>query len=176
MRLAATVFAAAALPVAPPSPSRWSRPPGWPCTAPTRTSVVLDLRPAAQYAAGHVPGAVMADYEHSGWRVKLPDGAGGALPPVSQIAAIIGKLGVGDADEAVLVSDDFAAAARIYWTFKVLGHREVTILDGGWKAWEQAHQTVQTAPAEPHAANVHRAVRPGAAGQTAGGGEGGAHR
>ena len=42
--------------------------------------VVLDLRPAAQHDAAHIPGAVAADYEKGGWRVKLPDGAGGALP------------------------------------------------------------------------------------------------
>jgi thiosulfate/3-mercaptopyruvate sulfurtransferase len=114
--------------------------------------VVLDLRPAAQYAAGHVPGAVMADYEHSGWRVKLPDGAGGALPPVPRIAATIGRFGVADADDVVLVSDDFAAAARIFWTFKVLGHHQVAILDGGWAAWQQAHDPVQTAATTPRSA------------------------
>ena len=34
-------------------------------------------------------------------------------------------------------SSDFGSAARIYWTFKVLGHEEVSILDGGYTAWEK---------------------------------------
>ena len=149
MRLAATAFAAAALAATATAIAQPLVTPAW--LAARRTDphvVVLDLRPAAQYAAGHVPGAVTADYEHSGWRMKLPGGAGGALPPVPRIAATIGRLGVGNADEAELVSNDFAAAARIYRTFKVFGHRAVAILHGGWKGWEQAHQPVQTAPAD----------------------------
>ena len=97
--------------------------------------VVLDLRPAAAFAGGHVPGAVMADFMAVPWRVALPDGATGALPPAQQIGATIASLGVGDADQPVIVAADFAAAARVYWTFKVLGHAEVSILDGGFRAW-----------------------------------------
>lgn len=97
--------------------------------------VVLDLRPAAEHEAGHIPGAVAADYEKAGWRAKLPDGSGGALPPVNRIAAVIGGLGVSDGDHVVLVSDDFGAAARVDWTFQVLGDTDVSILDGGWRGW-----------------------------------------
>jgi thiosulfate/3-mercaptopyruvate sulfurtransferase len=114
--------------------------------------VVLDIRPADVEGAGHVPGAVSADYEKAGWRVKQADGAGGALPPIDRIAATISGLGVGDADRAVIVSEDFGAAARVYWTFKVLGHSDVSILDGGWKAWLAAGQPVQTDPVAPHPA------------------------
>jgi thiosulfate/3-mercaptopyruvate sulfurtransferase len=115
--------------------------------------VVLDIRPAADQAQGHIPGAVQADYEKSGWRAKLPDGAAGALPPVDKIATVIGGFGVGDADKAVIVSDDFGAAARVYWTFKVLGHTDVSILDGGWKAWTAARLPATTeASAAPHPA------------------------
>lgn len=96
---------------------------------------VLDIRPAAAYLAGHIPGAISADYRATGWLAPSPGGAAGALPPVDRIAAIIGALGVGDADAAVIVGDDFAATARVYWTFKVLGHTEVSILDGGWQGW-----------------------------------------
>jgi thiosulfate/3-mercaptopyruvate sulfurtransferase len=105
---------------------------------------VLDIRPAGEYLAGHIPGAVSADYRATGWTAPSPSGAAGALPPVDRIAAAIGRLGVGDADTAVIVGDDFAGAARVYWTFKVLGHAQVALLDGGWKAWTGA---VDTGPA-----------------------------
>ncbi|MBV8592618.1 MAG: hypothetical protein JO212_21585 [Acetobacteraceae bacterium] len=82
------------------------------------STVVLDIRPAAEHLQAHVPGAVSADYEHAGWRVKLPSGAGGALPPPEKVAATIGRLGVSDTDHAVIVGDDFGAAARVYWTFR----------------------------------------------------------
>ena len=96
---------------------------------------VVDVRPAAAFQAGHIPGAISADYRTAGWTVPGPAGAAAALPPVERIAATIGALGIADADAVVIVADDFPAAARVYWTFKVLGHNEVSILDGGWKTW-----------------------------------------
>ena len=52
------------------------------------------------------------------------------------------------------MSEDFAAAARIYWTFKVLGHANVSILDGGWAAWRgNAADSVQAGPVAPRAAS-----------------------
>jgi thiosulfate/3-mercaptopyruvate sulfurtransferase len=108
--------------------------------------VVLDVRPAAVFAGGHIPHAVAADYATAGWRVALPDGAAGALPPIGQIGAMIAALGVGDADHAVIVADDFPAAARVYWTFKVLGHAEVSILDGGFRAWPGAPERGSASP------------------------------
>jgi thiosulfate/3-mercaptopyruvate sulfurtransferase len=99
---------------------------------------VVDVRPAAAFVAGHIPGAISADYRTVGWTVPGPHGAAASLPPVERIAASIGALGVGDGDAVVIVADDFPAAARVYWTFKVLGHTEVSILDGGWKAWSGA--------------------------------------
>jgi thiosulfate/3-mercaptopyruvate sulfurtransferase len=113
-------------------------------------TVVIDIRPAAQYQAGHIPGAVGADYDKIGWRAVTADGAGGALPPIAKISALIGGLGVSDASHAVIVADDFAAMARVYWTFKVLGHTDVSLLDGGWRAWHaDATDQVSTAPVRP---------------------------
>ena len=97
--------------------------------------VILDLRPAADYLAGHVPGAVSADFGTTGWMARTSGGAAGALPPVERLAATIGALGVGDTDQAVIVGDNFSAAARVYWTFKVLGHQEVSIVNGGLQGW-----------------------------------------
>nr|WP_294524134.1 sulfurtransferase [uncultured Rhodopila sp.] len=99
---------------------------------------VIDLRPAAAFQAAHIPGAISADYRTAGWTVPGQGGATAALPPVERIAAAIGALGVGDGDEVEIVADEFPAAARVYWTFKVLGHTEVSILDGGWKTWSGA--------------------------------------
>lgn len=106
--------------------------------------VVLDVtsNPAA-YAEGHIPGAVFTHYVKDGWRVeekrngrKVP----GMLPPVDKLEALIGGLGIGNGDHVVIAANGFSAsemgvATRIYWTFKVLGHDEVSILNGGMAAW-----------------------------------------
>jgi thiosulfate/3-mercaptopyruvate sulfurtransferase len=126
--------------------------------------VVLDLRPADAYSAGHIPGAVSAAYGTTEWTVPGPNGAARALPPVPRVAATIGALGVGDADTVVIVADSFPGAARAYWTFKVLGHNEVSILDGGAQAWNGALDAVTaTRPAAvftPHYMPALRAELP----------------
>ncbi len=136
--------------------------------------VVLDLRPAGAYTEGHIPGAVSADFSTTGWMVRAQSGAAGALPPVDQIAATIGRLGVGNDDQAVIVGDGFPAAARVYWTFKVLGHADVSILDGGQRGWTGAVErgSVTRPPAifTAHYTDLLRAELPEVAAAVAGGG------
>ena len=136
--------------------------------------VVLDLRPAAAYLEGHIPGAVSADFSTTGWMAPEPGGAAGALPPVERIAATIGTLGVGNDDQAVIVADAFPAAARVYWTFKVLGHAEVSILDGGARGWtepvERGPVTREPAVFTAHYTDSLRAGLPEVAAAVAGGG------
>jgi thiosulfate/3-mercaptopyruvate sulfurtransferase len=104
--------------------------------------VVLDIRSekidgqaSDDYARGHVPCAIHSDYVKGGWRAKV-DGVTGMLPSVPQLAALIGGLGI-DNDTHVVIAPlggaakSMAGAARVYWTFKVLGHDRVSILDGG---------------------------------------------
>src|SRR5699024_7632526 len=105
--------------------------------------VILDVRNETKdgptFAAGHIPGAVHASYAHGGWRIER-DGIVGQLPPVADLEIRIGQLGISNADTVIIVAagagpKDFASAARIYWTFKVLGHDNVAILNGGYRGW-----------------------------------------
>ncbi len=114
--------------------------------------LVLDLRDAAAHNAGHIPGAVAADFNHAGWRIKTDDGAAGALPPTPRLAAMLGGLGVGEHTHVVLVADHFSNAARAYWTLLILGHRDVSILDGGWQGWLAAGGKPDTHPVSPRPA------------------------
>lgn len=107
--------------------------------------VVLDVRSGAgktksDYLAGHIPGAVFTDYAKDGWREKNAAGVEGMLPPPDKVERLIGGLGIDNATHVVLVPDgraaqDVGAAARLYWTFKVMGHDLVSILNGGHTAW-----------------------------------------
>ncbi|MBK7333712.1 MAG: sulfurtransferase [Betaproteobacteria bacterium] len=104
--------------------------------------VYIDFAPPADYLRGHIPGAVNSNYGKDGWREerandKVPD----MLPAkLDALGEMIGKLGIDNNTHVVLVpagasSTDMGVGTRVYWTFKVLGHDKVSLLDGGMAAW-----------------------------------------
>ena len=100
---------------------------------------VYDGKQRAAFATGHIPGALFTDFAHDGWRAKV-GAAPGMLPAIKAAEKLIGSFGIDNNSRVVLVpggreNADFNATARIYWTFKALGHDAVSILDGGDKAW-----------------------------------------
>jgi len=100
---------------------------------------VIDIRDPQSYAAGHIAGAVNAPYGQ--WRG--PANNPGELPALPKLTALVQSLGLTPASHAVVVSSgadttDFGGSARVYWTLKVLGLKELSILNGGVKAWAQA--------------------------------------
>lgn len=130
--------------------------------------VVVDIRGPSKetdfYAAGHIPGAVSAPYGRFGWRAKM-DGIVGQLPPIEDISERIGSLGIDNDDHVVIVpfgksSTDFGSATRVYWTFKVLGHDAVSILDGGMEAWSKDGGDLSTAAVAPQAASFTADFKP----------------
>ena len=107
--------------------------------------VIIDLRSRIDggsyetFLAGHIPGSIYSDYLKEGWRVDR-DGVIGLLPEAEQFQLLARRLGVSDDTHVVFVpagvsSSDFGSAARAYWTFKVFGHNNLSILDGGFTAW-----------------------------------------
>jgi len=106
-----------------------------------KQAVLLDIQDAKTYARVHLPGAVNVPY--SQWRTAAPAKSAGNLPPVERLEALIGGAGIGNEDTVVIVStgrsaSDLAAAARVYWTFRMLGHESVSVLDGGLIAYLEA--------------------------------------
>lgn len=87
----------------------------------------------AEYRARHIPGALFFDVD--GVRDEnnpLPH----MLPPPERFAAIASALGIGD--ETWVIAYDApgsAAAARVWWTFRVYRHEAVAVLDGGLEKW-----------------------------------------
>ncbi|RBW51997.1 sulfurtransferase [Marinobacter sp. F3R11] len=109
--------------------------------------VVLDVRSGidnggdrTSFQKAHIPGSVYSSYTDDGWR-ESRDGVQGVLPPVKSMERLIGGLGIGNDATVVIVpagtgATDFGSAARVFWTFRVLGHDEVTILNGGFAGWQ----------------------------------------
>jgi len=119
---------------------------------------VIDIRPAEAYAAGHVPGSVSAPYGK--WRG--PANNPGQLPALDTLTALVRSLGLDGGSHAVVVSSgadstDFGASARVYWTLKYLGLKDLSILNGGLKAWADAGLT-QDATATTVAASRYEPV------------------
>lgn len=99
--------------------------------------VVVDIQPTPYYQQVHLKGAISIPFDQ--WRAASPQGLRGMMPTVSSLEKMLGQQGVSQ-DNAVLIvttglsAGDMAAAARVFWTLKVLGHSQVAILDGGLQA------------------------------------------
>jgi thiosulfate/3-mercaptopyruvate sulfurtransferase len=91
---------------------------------------IVDVRPSAQYARGHVPGAVNLDVFAT---LYDPDGS---LVSAPELALLMSTLGVGDAHVVVFVDDAVPTAAEAAaHALARYGHRDVHILAGGYPRW-----------------------------------------
>ncbi len=100
-------------------------------TAPHVVFVEVDEDVTA-YDAGHIPGAVKMD-----WKIDLQDPVRRDFVDKAQFEALLSSKGIDNEDTVVLYGGNnnwFAAYA--YWYFKLYGHRDVKLLDGGRKKWE----------------------------------------
>jgi thiosulfate/3-mercaptopyruvate sulfurtransferase len=84
------------------------------------------------YDKNHIRGAVRLD-----WKKDLQDPVRRDFVSKEQFEALLSERGVGNDDTVVLYGGNnnwFAAYA--YWYFKLYGHGDVRLLDGGRKKWE----------------------------------------
>ena len=99
---------------------------------------LVDLRPAEDFAVGHIPGSTHVDI----YGVSLNDSSEAPLNSFLAIFRVLfGSRGV-RADRPVVIYDHESGerAARAVWLLAVLGHPDVRILDGGTQAWIAAGQ------------------------------------
>ncbi|MEN3300947.1 sulfurtransferase [Pseudonocardia sp.] len=97
------------------------------------------------YDGGHLPGAVKVN-----WTTELQDPVRRDIPTKEQFEALLSAKGVSNDDTVVLYGGNnnwFAAYA--YWEFKLYGHENVKLLDGGRKKWELDGRTLTTDVVEP---------------------------
>ena len=87
----------------------------------------------AEYEARHIPGAVFFDIDEiADTDTDLPH----MLPPPEKFAARVRKLGLGDGNRIVVYDQHgLMSAARVWWMFRVFGHKDVAVLDGGLPKW-----------------------------------------
>lgn len=128
---------------------------------------VIDVRwrlngpPAhADYLASHIPGAAFLDLDAE---LCGRPGAGGRhpLPEPGALCETLRAAGVRVGHPVVAYDDgDGMAAARLWWTLRWAGHREVRVLDGGFAAWTAAGLPVTDETPDVKPGDLE--VRPGA--------------
>lgn len=127
---------------------------------------VVDMQGTADFLRGHIPGAASTDFGKSGWREERADKVPDMYPAkLDKLVEHIGALGVDNNSHVILVAPggsygDMGWATRIYWTFKTLGHDNVSILNGGMAAWVKDKGAVETGAAKVAAKSFTPHPRP----------------
>jgi thiosulfate/3-mercaptopyruvate sulfurtransferase len=101
----------------------------------------------ADYAAVHIPGAVFFDIDEiADTTSDLPH----MLPSAEKFSSRVRKLGLGDGSRMVIYDQlGVRSSARVWWTFRVMGHKDVVVLDGGLPKWIAEGRPVEDLPPPP---------------------------
>ncbi len=101
----------------------------------------------AEYKAGHIPGAVFFDIDDiSDTASALPH----MLPAQEKFASRMRKLGLGDGNRIIVYDGaGIFSAARVWWMFRVMGHEDIAVLDGGFPKWQAEGRPVEDMPPMP---------------------------
>lgn len=111
--------------------------------------------PRGEYDAAHIPGARFFDIDEiSDARSDLPHMA----PPAEKFMSRMRSLGVGDGHQIVVYDGaGLLSAARVWWLFRLMGHKDVAVLDGGFPKWQAEGRKTEDMP--PIVKDRHLTVR-----------------
>lgn len=124
--------------------------PGW---------VIIDARPAADYAKGHIPGAI--NFGGSGLWNLLKHPMDGRVAPADKFAKVMSENGISNSMELIVygaVNDYhiYAEASPLYY-----GAKSWHFMDGGYEGWVKAGKKVETTETKlPAATFTAKAVNP----------------
>lgn len=96
---------------------------------------------AEEYSYRHIPGAVFFNIDEvCDSDVDLPH----MLPSPEKFSSKVRKMGLGDGTRIVVYdsSGGFMAACRVWWMFRLFGHSDVAVLDGGLPKWMKEKRPV----------------------------------
>lgn len=102
---------------------------------------------AEEYAAAHIPGAVLFDHDaiadHS---TDLPH----MVPATEVFAEAVGRMGISETDTIVIYDGiGMFASPRAWWLFRAMGAENVFVLDGGFDGWKREGRPVTSELSEP---------------------------
>jgi thiosulfate/3-mercaptopyruvate sulfurtransferase len=104
-----------------------------------------------EYLKAHIPGARFFDIDDiSDSHSPLPH----MLPPVEKFVSRVRRMGIGDGHRVIVYDQQgLFSAARVWWMFRIFGHQDVAVLDGGLPKWLAEGHPVdddEPAPRERH--------------------------
>ena len=101
----------------------------------------------AEYAAGHIPGAVRFDLDAvSDHTSSLPH----MLPTPEEFAKAVGAMGITPQSRVVIYDGlGLFSSARVRWTFKIFGHAFAAVLTGGAPLWQKEGRAWTQTPSTP---------------------------
>jgi thiosulfate/3-mercaptopyruvate sulfurtransferase len=109
--------------------------------------------PKAEYAAGHIPGAVFYDQDAI---ADLTSGLPHTIPSPESFAQSVGKLGISETDTIVVYDGPgIFTAPRVWWLLRTMGAHSVFVLDGGIDGWKAEGRPVTTDVPQPAPATFH---------------------
>lgn len=110
--------------------------------------VIVDTRPAEEYAAGHVPGAVSIPTSDIVINVPVKN----MLTSSKKIEKVMGSNGIANDTLVVAYDANKMGASRLLWTLFMYGHQNVKVVDGGFGAIQAAGLELSTEAAAPEPA------------------------
>lgn len=101
----------------------------------------------SEHAQSHIPGAVFFDIDEiADTNSPYPH----TLASPEKFASRMKKLGIGDGHRVVVYdSTGIFSAARVWWNFRVMGHEDVFVLDGGLPRWIAEGRPLEDMPPVP---------------------------
>ena len=95
----------------------------------------------AEYDAAHIPGARFFDLDEiADKRSGLPHMA----PQPEMFISRMRAMGIGDGHQVVVYDNSpVRSAARVWWTFKLMGKADVAVLDGGFAKWQAEGRAIE---------------------------------
>ncbi|MCK0143951.1 3-mercaptopyruvate sulfurtransferase [Aliiroseovarius sp. F20344] len=98
----------------------------------------------AEYDAAHIPGARYFDIDEiADLRSDLPH----MMPPVEKFMSRVRAMGVGDGHQIVVYDGmGLFSAARVWWMFRLMGHKDIAVLDGGLPKWQAEGHPIEDMP------------------------------
>lgn len=103
---------------------------------------------AAEFLQKRIPGARYFDIDVI---ADTSDPLPHMVPSAKTFASHVGKMGISNTTR-VIVYDAMGlqSAARVWWMFKIMGHSNVAILNGGLPKWTAEGNATEDGPHDPH--------------------------